>query len=200
MASQPETTGNERQQERQAQQAGAQEERSGGLPTIRQQDRRKAGADGAGTPGGGASDAEDNDDGTLLPPIGGIKGKRDGSKSLKAKTLKSTATAALQKAPAPQSTGGGSSHPLGSLSSSKGFGGTLPGAGGATATSQAAVSSGHPWVNGAGQEHARSGMGSRSSGGAPEKMHSTWSPSHQPRKYVSPFGHKLNRDAGGKKR
>lgn len=64
------------------------EERSGGLPTIRQ-DRRKGGGGQAG--GGADSEGDGHEDGMVLPPIGGLKGKRDSK--MKTQTFKTVANA-----------------------------------------------------------------------------------------------------------
>lgn len=136
----------------------SQEERSGGLPNIRQE-RRKVGGGvgnaatsgsnfhnhGTTSPAGGGSDGEDPpEDGTLLPPIGGIKSKRDSGKASKLKPFKVSA--------------GTKDH-----------------------------------------ESTRNTIASPGSSVA-EKMSSTWHGNQQPRKYVSPFNHKIARDPGGGKR
>lgn len=155
-----------------------------------------------------ASDPEDTaDDGTLLPPIGGIKGKRD-SKS-KTRTFKAAGAAALQKQTVSLHSGQSqAAHPLGVLGTSKGFSGSLGvTVGGASSgmSSTGAVSShthAQNWSTAKDQEHLRGVMGSSGSNtAAAEKMNSTWAPNqHNSRKYVSPFGHKLSRDPGPKKR
>jgi len=139
----------------------------GGLPNIRQ-DRRK---------GGGSE--EEQDDGTLLPPIGGVKGKREGKS--KSKSMKASGTSTLQKANISHgSNSSQASHFHSSLGNSKGGFGGQP---------SNHTTHGHPWVSMAAQDHARSGVGSAGGGGAAtEKMSSTWAPSHQPKKYVWPFG------------
>mmetsp|Transcript_105083 Transcript_105083/g.234546 ORF Transcript_105083/g.234546 Transcript_105083/m.234546 type:complete len:551 (+) Transcript_105083:102-1754(+) len=193
------------------------EQRSGGLPNI----QRKAGAanhrDSHGnlSPGGQASDTEEPDDSTLLPPIGGAKGQKN-AKASKMRTFKAVGASTLQKpSMTMHSTGSMGSHPLGVLTNSKGFGGAM-GAHTSTGTtsmsSTGAVSTGqapsHPWAgvgNAKDEAQMRSVVGSPASGGgAAAAMSSTWAPSHQqpPRKYVSPFAaHKVARDStGGKKR
>jgi len=201
--------------------AGAAEERTGGLPTIRQE-RRKVGAGeasvtgaaGAGGPasthdhnpnpsiggGGGANESDEPEEGMVLPPIGGIKGKRDSKAGTNLKTFKAAGAVTLQKpSMTMHSTGSQASHPLGTLSSSKGFSGAfgvVATSGTSSMPSTGPVSSGpggHPWVAAGGQEHARNAIGSRASGSdVPEKMSSTWAPNgQQPRKYISPLGHKL---------
>eukprot|EP00929_Paragymnodinium_shiwhaense_P048472 TRINITY_DN244_c0_g2_i1.p1 TRINITY_DN244_c0_g2~~TRINITY_DN244_c0_g2_i1.p1 ORF type:complete len:549 (+),score=125.31 TRINITY_DN244_c0_g2_i1:198-1844(+) len=185
--------------------------RTGGLPTIRQKAAEKfsskaAAASSAGG-GGGTSvsgvesgdDATESGEGTVLPPIGGLKGKRDS----KSKVLKSVGNATLQKSTIPSSTVHGtmsSSHASGShgprtlgvLGTSKGFSGTLGGAS-ATGSSTDPMSSTNPhsWGGAKDTEHRRTA----SPGSAPitDKMNSTWAPNqgHQPRRYISPFGAKL---------
>lgn len=194
------------------------EERSGGLPTIRQE-RRKAGPGGGG--GGADSEGDGHDDGSgmVLPPIGGLKGKRDSK--MKTQTFKTAANATLQKpAMAGHGTmtvhgamsgshGSGSQgpHSLGVLGTSKGLTGTMSSAAGAgTTTSMSstdAMSSTNPhsWVGTKDQDHMR-GVSSGSGGTTvTEKMNSTWAPNHGGhgnRRYVSPFGAKMV--LGGKKR
>eukprot|EP00928_Gymnodinium_smaydae_P078813 TRINITY_DN62887_c0_g1_i1.p1 TRINITY_DN62887_c0_g1~~TRINITY_DN62887_c0_g1_i1.p1 ORF type:complete len:537 (+),score=108.56 TRINITY_DN62887_c0_g1_i1:173-1783(+) len=187
---------------------------SAALPTIRQENRKDRGARGnvGGAGGGGGAGAESDDaaesveGGTVLPPIGGLKGKRD-SKS-KAHTLKHAGTSTLQKPGVPASYGSSASHgvqgrALGVLGSGQGFAGTHSGAPGASATSMSstdAMSSTNPhsWAGGKDAERRRSV--SPSSAPVNDKMNSTWAPnhSHQLRRYVSPFGAKIA--PGGKKR
>jgi len=196
------------------------EERSGGLPNISQVPRQRKVAPAAAAPGGaggqpshpsqggrepdnvGGSEGEDPDDGTLLPPIGGIKGKRD-SKT-KMRTFKAAGAATLQKqtmtmhASNPQA-----AHPLGVLGTSKGFSGSLGvTVGGASSGMSAtnAMSSSHAQNWGGGKDgELRASSGSNHL--AAEKMNSTWAPNqHNSRKYVSPFSHKLARDPASKKR
>mmetsp|Transcript_75433 Transcript_75433/g.161621 ORF Transcript_75433/g.161621 Transcript_75433/m.161621 type:complete len:540 (-) Transcript_75433:80-1699(-) len=190
-------------------QSGQEEERSGGLPTIRQE-RRKA---GGGNAGGGESEGDGHEDGTVLPPIGGIKGKRDSKKTTG--TFKTAGSSALQKQPnvpvhgaAPHASAshGAGPHPLGVLGTSKGFSGTSAGAGTSTSmSSQDAMSSTNPhsWA-GTKDQHDIRGVSS-GSGQTPvtEKMNSTWAPNHnhnQSRRYVSPFGAKMALGAGNRKR
>lgn len=182
------------------------EERSGVLPTIKQE-RRKAG--GGGGQGGNESEGDGHEDGSMvLPPIGGLKGKRDGK--IKTQTLKNTANATLQKpgmavhgavtvhgAMASHASGGVQvSHPLGVLGTSKGFSGTMGGAaaGGAASTSNShtdAMSSTNPhsWA-GTKEPGVSSGSGANN---VTEKMNSTWAPNHghQSGRYVSPFGARM---------
>jgi len=201
--------------------AGA-EERSGGLPNIRQEPRKEGVRGGAGTggqpsaydhasPSAGAGacpeEAVEPEDGMVLPPIGGIKGKRD-SKGTHVRTFKAAGAVTLQKPTmSMHSTGSQASHALGSLNNSKGFNaafGASTATGGTTSMASTGGHStggtGHPWVTaGAAQDHARNTIGSRSSAsGAPDKMGSTWAPNGQ-KKYVTPLG-KLEKHLGGKKR
>lgn len=202
------------------------EDRSGGLPSISQVPRqRKAppqpaaanGGQGGGhgqgggrelavdtSPGPGVSEGEDGDDGTLLPPIGGIKGKRDGKAKTQTRTFKAAGASTLQKQ---TMTMHGSnqqgSHPLGVLGTSKGFTGSLGvTVGGASSGMSAtnAMSSSHAQNWGGGKEGDRRGVNSGSNHAAAEKMNSTWAPNqHNSRKYVSPFSHKLSRDPAKKR-
>jgi len=196
------------------------EERSGGLPTIRQE-RRKAGAGGGAGGADSEGDGHDDGNGMVLPPIGGLKGKRDSKMKTQTQTFKTAANATLQK-PAMAghgtmtvhgamagSQGGGSQgpHSLGVLGTSKGLTGTMSSAAGAgTTTSMSstdAMSSTNPhgWVGTKDQDHMR-GVSSGSGGpnsSVTEKMNSTWAPNHGGRgRYVSPFGAKMA--LGGKKR
>lgn len=191
------------------------EERSGGLPTIRQE-RRKAGGGGAG--GGADSEGDGHEDGMVLPPIGGLKGKRDSK--MKTQTFKTAANATLQKPTMPvhgtvtvhgamagsHGTSSQGPHTLGVLGTSKGFSGTMSSAAGAgTTTSMSstdAMSSTNPhsWAGTKDQDHIR-GVSSGSGGATVDKMNSTWAPNHGhgSRRYVSPFGAKMAL-GGGKKR
>lgn len=184
------------------------EERSGGLPNISQAPRQRkvnaasnsqAAASGRDrdrdtSPGVGGSEGEDPEDGTLLPPIGGIKGKRD-SKT-KMRTFKAAGAATLQKQTMSMHGGGvQAAHPLGVLGTSKGFtaqlGVTVGGASSGMSSTSATMSSSH--AHNFNQDHSR-GVSSGSNAAA-EKMNSTWAPNqHNSRKYVSPFSHKLSRD------
>ena len=197
--------------------AGAQpatdEERTGALPTIRQENRkereraaRDAAAAKAATQGGGAESGEEAtaDEGTVLPPIGGLKGKRGGK--AQAQILKQAGNATLQKpsmATTGAHSGGGTEQQraLGVLGTSKGIAGTS--GSGAQGSSEPMSSTGamsstnpHSWAA-AGPGHGRT---TSPGGGAltVDKMNSTWAPnhSHQPRRYVPPKG----MAQGGKKR
>jgi len=156
----------------------------------------------------------------VLPPIGGIKGKRDSKKTTG--TFKTAGSSALQKQPnvpahgtmpvhgaiAPHASGshGAGPHPLGVLGTSKGFSGTSAGAGTSTSmSSQDAMSSTNPhsWA-GTKDQHDIRGVSS-GSGQTPvtEKMNSTWAPNHnhnQSRRYVSPFGAKMALGGGNNKK
>eukprot|EP00913_Durusdinium_trenchii_P029386 g27546.t1 len=137
------------------------DESRGALPSIRQERRKVGGVEEDG-----------HDDGTVLPPIGTLKGKRDS----KTKTFKTAANASLQK-PMHGTTVHGSMAPphaekgLGVLTS-KGFSGTGSTTGGAN--TQSSMASADPM----------------SPGPAADKMNSTWAPNSQ-RRYVSPFGAKI---------
>ncbi|CAJ1431226.1 unnamed protein product [Effrenium voratum] len=145
------------------------EGRSGGLPSIRHE-RRKVGAS--------AEDGDGQDDGMVLPPIGGLKGKRDSKMKT---TFKAAANATLQKS-------GG--HEKVTLGASKGFTGTVGSTTGATHSSLGSTAdplsstNPHSWID---QDRTVSS----GSGPATEKMNSTWAPNSQ-RRYVSPFGAKLS--------
>ncbi|CAE8645654.1 unnamed protein product, partial [Polarella glacialis] len=190
------------------------ESRSGGLPTIRQ--NRKAGAGGGAD--GADSEGDGHENGMVLPPIGGLKGKRDGK--MKTQTFKTAANATLQKptmaahgtmtvhgAMAGSHTSTGTQGaPMGVLGTSKGFTGTLSSATGAnTQTSMSsaeAMSSTNPhsWA-GTKDDHMRGVSSGSGSTAVTDKMNSTWAPnhSHQSRRYVSPFGAKMAL-GGSKKR
>lgn len=194
----------------------ADEERTGALPTIRQENRKeRTTRQGAASAAPGAAESGDdqaadaNPEGTVLPPIGGLKGKR-GSKT---QTLKQAGNATLQKSLGPpampaaatqgssasQSSGtqgpARSGNALGVLGTSKGFAGThsgAPGASGSMSSTDAMSSTNpHSWAGGKDAEHRRSA--SPSSAPITDKMNSTWAPNHsqQQRRYVSPFGGKL---------
>lgn len=163
------------------------EESRGALPSIRHE-RRKA----------GGVEEDGHDDGMVLPPIGGLKGKRDSKMKT---TFKTAANASLQK-PMHGTTVHGSMAPAHSEKSglgvltSKGFSGTVRSTGGTNTQmnmSSAEMSSTNPhsWTT---SEH---GAGvSTGPGPATDKMNSTWAPNSQ-RRSVSPFGAKM---ALGKKR
>lgn len=197
------------------------EERSGGLPNISQVPRQRkvnasstsqAAASGRDrdrdrdtSPGVGGSEGEDPEDGTLLPPIGGIKGKRD-SKT-KMRTFKAAGAATLQKHSTMHGPGAQAAHPLGVLGTSKGFTGplgvTVGGASTGMSSTSATMSSSHAQNWGGATNHDHSRGVSSGSNAATEKMNSTWAPNHgqhNSRKYVSPFSHKLGREPGSKKR
>jgi renal tumor antigen len=185
-------------------QPAADEERTGALPTIRQENRKERAAREAAASkaaaaqqgGGGPESGEEAgaDEGTVLPPIGGLKGKR-GSKP---QTLKQAGNAALQKpsmpsasshgAPVAHGGAGGQNRVLGVLGTSKGFAGTYSGGGvaqGASVSSTDAMSSTNPhsWAT-KDPDHRRAVS---PSGPAPtDKMNSTWAPnhSHQPRRHA----------------
>jgi len=167
------------------------EERSTGLPTIRQQDqppqRRKGGGGGAQGGGGGAESGDDHDDGMVLPPIGGLKGKR-GAGDSKVKTsqtaFKVAASGALQKPHASVTVHGAMVGGQSTSSSHQTPGHGLIGAiGGNTSTSMSstdAMSSTNPhsWA-GTKDHHEMGGAVSSGSGRAPtDKMNSTWAPNN----------------------
>lgn len=155
------------------------DESRGALPSIRQERRKVGGVEEDG-----------HDDGTVLPPIGTLKGKRDS----KTKTFKTAANASLQK-PMHGTTVHGSMAPphaekgLGVLTS-KGFSGTGSTTGGANTQSSMASAdpmsstNPHSWTT---SEHPGVSAGP---GPAADKMNSTWAPNSQ-RRYVSPFGAKI---------
>jgi len=155
------------------------EERSGGLPLIRQDH--------------GRGQAETSEEGMVLPPIAGGNNKslRDGKG--KHNPFKAAGASTLQKqSMSMHSTGSQASHHMGALSNSKGFSGALASTGMSSVSSSSMATMGHtashPWVPArASQDQGRNNMGSRSS--AIDKMNSTWGPSQPSRKDVSPFGH-----------
>jgi renal tumor antigen len=180
------------------------EERSGALPSIGKVMQRKGvplPAPSAATSDGGASGREDQgddpDDGALLPPIGGMKDKARHGKHKAQSSFKAAGAATLQK------------HAISNYSkgSSKGFSGSLGVTGGMSTgmSAKSAMSSSHSqkWGGGGGKDPELTGVSDRS---APnhavvEKMNSTWAPNQQhSRKFVSPFSHKLARDAATKHR
>jgi len=187
------------------------------LPSIKPE-RRKA--------GGGGNESDDHEDGSMvLPPIGGIKGKRD-SKHTKTgtQTFKTAANASLKNtsmsihgsvtvhgALNAHGSGHGStaqgSQMIGALGNSKGFGAN---AGGATQTScsgqndQMSSTNPHSWGAAKDADHAR-GVSSGSGGpSTTAKMNSTWAaPNHyqnQSQRYVSNFGAKGGHAGSSKKR
>jgi len=179
------------------------EERSGALPSISQVPKQRKVAPSAATSECGASqtgagrdsEGEDPEDGTLLPPIGAIKDKRQ-SKT-KVHTFKAAGAATLQQ-----------KHTMSNYSngSSKGFQSSFGVTGGMSTgmSAKSAMSSSHTQKWGGGKDPELTGvMGER--GEAPNavavKMNSTWAPSQQnSRKFVSPFSHKIGRDAATKNR
>lgn len=193
------------------------EERSTGLPTIRHSEQKRKSNNVVIGGGGGESGDDGHDDGMLLPPIGGLRGKRgDGKNANKSQTqtFKTAANATLQKPPIAvhgsmtingpmvgqghsSSSGpnqaGGSNHPLSVL-----------GAGTSTSMSSTdAMSSTNPhsWA-GTKDHHDMRGISSGSGRTAVDKMNSTWAPNHNPqgRRYVSQSSGKMSLGGGNKKR
>jgi len=190
--------------------APQEEERSPGLPTIGGKEKQRHKGAGGGVPGasntggaasnaGGAGGDQSEDDGReegmLLPPIGGLRGKRGDSKVVdksKTQTFKAAANATLQQKPVGVGAGSSTNHSLGVL-----------GAGTSTSMSSTdAMSSTNPH-NWGGTKEADTMRGVSSGSGRPsvDKMSSTWAPNQnsQSRRYVSPSGAKLAL-GGGKKR
>mmetsp|Transcript_28859 Transcript_28859/g.46442 ORF Transcript_28859/g.46442 Transcript_28859/m.46442 type:complete len:542 (-) Transcript_28859:213-1838(-) len=176
------------------------EERTGALPSISLVPKQRKVAPSVAISEGGASgrdlEVEDPDDGTVLPPIGGIKDKRNSASKTKAQhTFKAAGASTLQK------------HTVTNYSkgSSKGFSGSF-GVTGAASTGMSAkstMSSSHSQKWGGRQDPELTGVKDRSGSNhtAVEKMNSTWAPSQQgSQKYVSPFGHKPVRDPSIQKR
>jgi len=185
------------------------------LPSIKPE-RRKA--------GGGGGESDDHEDGNMvLPPIGGIKGKRDSKMKTGTQTFKTAANASLKNtsmsvhgsmtvhgAMNAHGSGHGSigqgSQMVGVLSNSKGFGANP---GGVTQTSfsgqndQMSSTNPHSWGAAKDADHAR-GVSSGSGGPSiTEKMNSTWAApnhNHQSRRYVSNFGAKAGHAGSSKKR
>eukprot|EP00928_Gymnodinium_smaydae_P023352 TRINITY_DN19309_c0_g3_i1.p1 TRINITY_DN19309_c0_g3~~TRINITY_DN19309_c0_g3_i1.p1 ORF type:complete len:548 (+),score=96.24 TRINITY_DN19309_c0_g3_i1:61-1644(+) len=180
--------------------AGGDEERFGSLPTIRQENRKDRNARGAasvsnasgtgGIGGGGAEsdDATDSTEGTVLPPIGGLKGKRD--RKAETRTTKKGGMAVMQKPAA-------ASVPV--VGAAKPFAGTHSGAP-TNEDSTMSSTNPHSWAGSKDVEHRRTS--SPSTAPITDKMNSTWAPNHshpgQSQRYVSPFGAKMA--TGGKKR
>lgn len=140
----------------------------------------------------------------MLPPIGGIKGKRDNK--TKTRTFKAAGAATLQKQTMTMhASNQQAALPLGVLGTSKGFSGPLGvTVGGASSGMSAtnAMSSSHA-QNWAGVKEELSQTTRQSNHAAAEKMSSTWAPNQHAghsRKYATPFGQKLSRDPGSKKR
>mmetsp|Transcript_111919 Transcript_111919/g.321525 ORF Transcript_111919/g.321525 Transcript_111919/m.321525 type:complete len:515 (+) Transcript_111919:167-1711(+) len=165
------------------------EERTTGLPNIRHQEQRRKGGGGGGGNNGAESGDDTHDDGMVLPPIGGLKGKRGDSKvkTSQTQTFKAAANASLQKV-------------------SMGASGHLGVLGGNTSTSMSstdAMSSTNPhsWA-GTKDIHDIRGVSAGSGKTTVEKMNSTWAPNqhHQGRRYVSPSGAKLALGGGKPKR
>lgn len=130
------------------------------------------------SPGMASSEGEEPDDaGALLPPIDVGRGKVD-AKGAKPRVVKATGAS-------------------GALSTSKGFAGTLSSSVGGGLGQGAQNAHARTQNNWGGAQDAPHAGGA----GAVEKMNSTWAPSQHPRKYVSPFSHKMARDPStGKKR
>lgn len=199
---------------------GQDEERSPALPTIRQEQQRRKGNQGGGGPvggaggGGGAESGDDtHDEGMVLPPIGGLKGKRNDSKAVKTstQTFKTTANATLQKP------GIGVHGPVtvhGALVSQTNSVNQQANATTTSMSSNDAMSSTNPhsWAGGTKEHHTMRGVSSDSSRpSANEKMNSTWGGNNQSRRsfaqsrsnvsqYVSPSGTKLALGNSTKKR
>eukprot|EP00929_Paragymnodinium_shiwhaense_P111623 TRINITY_DN79969_c0_g1_i1.p1 TRINITY_DN79969_c0_g1~~TRINITY_DN79969_c0_g1_i1.p1 ORF type:complete len:551 (+),score=165.83 TRINITY_DN79969_c0_g1_i1:125-1777(+) len=172
------------------------DERTGGLPTIRQdkhKERTTKASSVAGSTVGAPKDdeIEDATEGTVLPPIGGLKGKRD-SKAMKTLNFKTVGTSTLQKSghvmgsatvhghgsmlsPAHSHTHGGQApRTLGVLGTSKGFSGT---SGGASSSDPMASTNPHSWGAAAKEAEHRRAV---SLGSAPNGQ------------YNAPFGGKVS--------
>jgi renal tumor antigen len=169
------------------------EERSGALPSISQVPKQRKVAPSVATSEGGASqrdvvrdsEGEEPDDGTLLPPIGGIKDKRHSKTN--AHTFKAAGAATLQKHNTMSNYSKGSS---------KGFSSSFGVTGGMSTgmSAKSAMSSSHSQKWGGGKDPELTGHMDRSGSHhtAVEKMNSTWAPNqHNSRKFVSPFSHKV---------
>lgn len=166
------------------------EERSGGLPTIRQEKRERAAQKNSGpVPEVESDDAtEAGAEGTVLPPIGGLKGKRD-SKQKPITTLKNVGASTLQK---PMAIHGGpvKGHHFTGMSGSGATGST-----GMSSGDPMSSTNPHSWAGGKNTEPLRS-VSPGSGTAMTNKMHSTWAPhgektSTQHRRYVSPSGAKI---------
>jgi len=169
-------------------QSPEEERGTGGLPTIRQdhQQPQRRKAVGAQASGGGAESGDDHDDGMVLPPIGGLKGKRGAgeskNKTAQVATFKAAANASLQKPPMGMHGStvhggmGAGHHPAGH---------NLIGAL-ATNTSTSMSSTGamsstnpHSW-GGTKDAHDIRGVSSGSGRAPVDKMSSTWAPNNAP--------------------
>jgi len=187
----------------------------GGLPNIKQERQRRqrqeqllgGGGGGGGNKSENESESDTHEDSSMvLPPIGGIKGKRD-NKMKSNQTFKTVANASLQKAPqhsmamtghgmamsGPMGGASGSGQPShtvggGIRSSSKGFTGPKNGVGAGAMSS----TSPHGWTSTQDKGALRGTSGSSAGMSVTEKMNSTWAPnhSHQSRKHA-PFGAKV---------
>jgi len=161
--------------------AGAEEGRTGGLPTIGQV-RRKLGGGG----GAGGAESEEDGPGQVLPPIGGLKGKTGRTNVKPQQTFKTAGNAALHGSRRQSSTQAQSSAASKTGSGmhgrgpSKGFGTTFGGSGvagaGMTATSSKsnadamAATNPHSWAN------ADPGSSGRPGSNVVASMGSTWAP------------------------
>mmetsp|Transcript_51583 Transcript_51583/g.122732 ORF Transcript_51583/g.122732 Transcript_51583/m.122732 type:complete len:554 (+) Transcript_51583:176-1837(+) len=167
----------------------ADERSQAALPTIKYQDRRKD--PGGRTDGQDGSDGEQNENRMMLPPIGGIKGKRDSKSKSKTSTFKSVGNATLQKSGPPLHATGTVGAQGSQLSASKGFAATHGAAPSMISTGAMASTSGLSWASGGTSKEQSHNLGLRGvmssdSGGASQqdqRMRSTWAPG----KYASPF-------------
>jgi renal tumor antigen len=174
------------------------DERTGGLPNIKP--GRKAGG-GNRSENESENESAHEDGGMVLPPIGGLKGKRD-SKA-KSQTFKTAGNASLQKAAI--STNGVSMHGAvgnsrnaqaaqtmgGMRSNSKGFSGPK----GTIGASSMSSTSPHGWTSSQDKGHMRGSSGSSTGMSVTEKMNSTWAPNHSHQSRKSTFGVKAQPSA-----
>jgi len=180
------------------------EERTGTLPSISQVPKQRKVAPSVTSEGGASQisggpdgDAEDPDDGTLLPPIGAVKDKGH-NKSKGHSAFKAAGASTLQK----HTISNFSAHTKGS---SKGFSGAFGVTGGMStgmsAKSDMTPGSHQKWGGGKDPELTGAMNRSQPERNAAEKMNSTWAPNHQnARKFVSPFSHKLGGARSSKNR
>lgn len=183
---------------------GGQEELEGrsGLPNIKGS-QRKGGNAGGGGGGGQESEDDGRDDGMVLPPIGGLRGKRD-SKVAKLPpaqtTFKAAANATLQQKPMPLHASMTIHGPLVGMHGAVASGqtqGTLVATSSMSSTDAMSSTNPHGWA--ATKEPNETAFDSGAGRMPAEKMmNSTWAPNqNQSRRYVSPSGAKL---ALGKRR
>lgn len=167
------------------------EEPSGGLPSIRQEKRDREKKLNNAVPDVESGDAAETAEGTVLPPIGGLKGKRD-SKQKPVTTVKHAGASTLTKQPTAVNGGPVKAHHHFTAMST----GAAASTGMSTGDPMSSTNP-HSWGGGAkNTEHMRSASPGSAANSATDKMRSTWAPhgektTTQQRRYVSPFGAKI---------